>query len=300
MIYNTTSSKRVVAKVFSDLNLQEENHRISDILEWVSEGLEKIGAFPTFNIKITGKEDLPLLTVADYQTKLPADLLTILGVQYSNTTDGVFIPLRHGTGTYGPRGEDTTTSTSDDIAPDSDVVTAAMTLYGMDYETALAYINANPNTKEYISSLLITGATVKPANVNSDDYLTLDYVYYINNNYIKLNVKDGYLKIAYQAMPLDEEGYPLIPDNQSFVEALYWYVVMKYYYPEWLGGRIRDEQYYDARRNWNFYCKQAYGVAMMPSVDKLESIKNKWLQLYPEIDEFDNLFSTMGQKQIIY
>ena len=46
MIYKLTSVKSVIAKVFTDLDLQEETHRVSDMIEWAGEALEKIGAFP--------------------------------------------------------------------------------------------------------------------------------------------------------------------------------------------------------------------------------------------------------------
>ena len=75
---------------------------------------------------------------------------------------------------------------------------------------------------------------------------------------------------------------------------------MKLLYPEWKLGRIRDEVYYDARRSWNFYCKKAYGNAMMPNVDQLEAIKNQWLRLVPEINEHAGGFVTLGDRQIIY
>jgi len=38
----------------------------------------------------------------------------------------------------------------------------------------------------------------------------------------------------------------------------------------------------------------------MPNVDQLESIKNAWLRLVPEIHEHSNGFSTLADSQIIY
>jgi hypothetical protein len=106
--------------------------------------------------------------------------------------------------------------------------------------------------------------------------------------------------MAYQAIPTDANGYPLIPDDIDFIEALYWYITMKLLYPEWKMGRVRDEVYYDARRSWNFNCKKAYGNAMMPNVDQLEAIKNQWIRLIPELDEHSNGFATLGERQKIY
>lgn len=300
MIYNQISSKAIIAKVLSEFDVQEENFREADVVEWVGDALEKIGAFPSFNIKITGKEELPLLKVSDFQTKLPEDLINIIGVQFSPSESGNFIPLRAGTGTYGYRGENTGGNETTGIAPTTDIVTAAMDLYDWTYEEALVEINDDPALKSKISTYLVDTDFIDYRNRNRDDLSGDQYIYYINNNYIKLNVRSGYLKVAYQAMPLDEEGYPLIPDSASFMEAVYWYIITKLLYPRWVQGAIRDAVYYDARSNWNYYCKQAYGQAMMPSPDKMEALKNKWLQFYPEVNDFDSNFSSTGNKQTLY
>ena len=83
MIYKTTSVKRVIAKVFTDLDLQEGEHRISDMIEWAGEALEKIGAFPQFINKVSGKDGLPLLEVSNYQTSLPCDFYRLIQIYYS-------------------------------------------------------------------------------------------------------------------------------------------------------------------------------------------------------------------------
>ena len=36
----------------------------------------------------------------------------------------------------------------------------------------------------------------------------------------------------------DDDGYPLVPDLMSYIEAAYWYVTMKLKYPDWLYGKI--------------------------------------------------------------
>lgn len=300
MVYNQVSSKAVIAKVFRDLDLQEENHREVDFTEWIGEGMEKIGSFYAYNIKVTGKDDIPLITVTDYQAKLPFDLVNILGVQYSDSQTGTFTPLRYGTSTYGTRSESTAVSLVNSIAATSDVVTMAMELYDYTYEEALEFINTDPVMASKLSTYLIGTNSITYPNSNSDDLLTDQYVYYVNNGYIKLNIRSGYLKVAYQAISVDEEGYPMIPNDPSFFEALYWYITMKLLYPQWARGSVRDAVYQDARLNWNYYCNQAFGKSMMPNVDKLESLKNKWLQLYPEINDHATLFSNSGNSQIIY
>ena len=65
-------------------------------------------------------------------------------------------------------------------------------------------------------------------------------------------------------------------------------------------GKVRTEIYYDAKRSWNFYRKQAYGEALMPDQAKLESIKNQWLTLLPNINSSESFFSDLGKEELIY
>jgi len=106
--------------------------------------------------------------------------------------------------------------------------------------------------------------------------------------------------LSYDALPQDEDGYPLIPDMISYVEAVYWYIVMKLKYPDYLTGKLDQSRYYDIRRSWNFYCKQAYGDSMMPTMDEMESIKNQWNRLVPELGSHDLFYEDTDEPQIIY
>jgi len=304
MIYKTVSIKRVISKVFTDLDLQEGTHRVSDMIEWAGEALEKIGAFPSFINKVCGKDGLPLLTVSNYQSRLPSDFYRLIQVSFAYNENGPFYPMRYATGSFdfGNVMTSSTVGNSEDVQhPESALVSLAMDLYNLSYSEALAKLNSEPNTRSLINSLVSQYINLRSSygygdNMNQTD----DITYTIVNSYIKTNKASGYLMVAYQAIPTDNEGYPLIPDDASFMEAIYWYIVMKLLYPQWKQGSIRDAVYYDARRSWNYYCKQAYGNALMPNKDQLESIKNTWLRLIPEIDEHSSGFSTLGQQQIIY
>lgn len=299
MIYNTISSNNIISKVFSDLNLKEESHRISDMREWIGEGLEKIGAYSYFNIKVTGKENEPILILSDYICKLPNDTYRPIGIAYSSKSTGPFMPLRYGDSAYNTRIQTESTSDLSTVAADNEIVQLAMSLYTLDYESALSLINSDPILKSKLSTLLKTSYDLNSSDLK--DSYSKEYSYIINNGYIKTNIRSGYIMLVYQSIPTDENGYAIVPDDPGFIEALYWYIRVKLLYPEWAEGRVRDRVYEHAESKWRFYCKQAYGNAMMPTGDgELESIKNNWLSLIPKINEFDSLFTAMGDKQQIY
>ena len=256
MIYNLVSCRKVVSKVYSDLDLQEELHPVSNFIEWIGESLKKIGAFPSLITRVTGKEDLPLLVIDGYQAKLPADLNTINQVAYSATVNGPFYPMRYATGSFA-------------------------------------------TTHPLKGSTPITGTATTPTTENGTIY-SLDYSYIVVGGWIKTNIKDGYLLISYQAIPVDADNYPLVPDDEAFFEAIYWYINMKLLYPQWRNGQVRDAIYYDAKSSWNYHRKQAYANAMMPNSDQLESIFNSWVRLIPNINTAQSFYSTMGEQEIIY
>lgn len=298
MIYKVTSVKRVISKVFTDLDLKEGDHRISDLVEWAGEAVKKIGAFPTLLTKVTGKGGLPLLELSNYQVKLPCDLTAINQVAYSPTATGPFYPMIYGSGSFDQGVPTESSSTVLTTVTDRALVELAMDLYSETYEVALARINTDQISRAQLEALLVTPGSL---NVIRDDTSgSADYTYVVTPGYIKTAIKTGYIMLSYQAVPVDNDGYPMIPDDESFEEAIYWYINMKLTYPDWKMGRVRDAVYYDARNSWNFYRKQAYAHAMMPNIDQLESIKNAWLRLVPEINEHANGFSTLADAQIIY
>jgi len=305
MIYKTTSVKQVIAKVFTDLDLQEGDHRINDMVEWCGEALKKIGAFPSFLNKVAGRDGNPILEVTNYQAKLPNDFHRMIQASYSKVATGPFYAIRYATGSFdsGSVTNDASEST-DSTYPDSDLIVLAMRLYDLDYEAALILINNDPSMRGTLNGMLnqMDGTSITSlSNIQSiEGGTTTDYTYIINNNYIKTNVIDGYITLAYQAIPLDKEGYPMIPDDESFFEALYWYINMKLLYPQWKSGQVRDAVYYDARRSWNYFSKQAYGNALMPNKDQMESIMNTWHKIVPELGDHSTGFSTTGSRQVIY
>jgi hypothetical protein len=56
-----------------------------------------------------------------------------------------------------------------------------------------------------------------------------DYTYSINNSYIFTSIEKGEVKLVYKAIMTDEEGYPMLPSDSNFLDALEWYIKKQYY-----------------------------------------------------------------------
>lgn len=295
MITKLTSVKTVIAKIIADLDLKEDDTRITDIREWAGEAIEKIGAVTQFTKKV---EDIEL---HDHQAPLPCDLHQLHQVAYSFSCNGPWLPTRKATGSFAVWGGhdcDCKCLKPEMIIQNDVLVNLVVDMYGnIDKTEAIEMINTNQNLRTILSNLINDHTYINGINSVNPSF---GIQYTVKPGFIMCNAPCGYLKISYSGIPTDEDGYALIPDLASYTEAIYWYVTMKMKYPEYLNGRMNREIYYDIRRSWNFYRNQAYAEAMMPNEDGLESIKNNWNKIVPEFRDHNSFYSHTGERQIIY
>lgn len=294
MVDKLISSSAVVAKVIADNNLQEKDLRIADIRAWIGEAVEKIGAVTQLDHRVA------VINIKGYQAQLPCDLYKLDQVAYSSNGEG-WLPMRKTSSAFpaqlGKHKHCNNCQVSVTI-PDEAVFQLTKTLFNLtDDAAALAKLNENPGIRSTLATLVDNHTVdVRYGFKRLHTYLQYD----VKPGYIVCPMCDGQLKVSYYAVHTDNEGMPMIPDMQSYQEAIYWYVTMKMFYPEYMKGRIPQYIYNDMKNSWNFYAKQAYAEAMLPNVDGLESIQNNWNRLVPELNDHDEFFNYLGDEQIIY
>lgn len=291
------SSKAVIAKIIADLDLKEDDIKITDIREWISEAMEKIGAVQQLEHKVAN------LKICDYQAKLPCDLYRLNQVAFSFENSCGWLPMRKVTNSFGiykKCGE----CDPKMLIQDNALLPLVKNIFNLDNDKdALEILNSDQNIKQTLSAL-VNQYTVPSNNgrliVGNPATFNTSLQYSTKPGYITVNVPCGWVKISYHAIPTDEDSMPMIPDIPSYFEAIFWYVAMKMSYPKYLKGQLNQNIYYDMRNSWNFYRKQAYAEAMMPTVDELETIKNVWHKPYTEFRDHDTFFETTGDEQILY
>ena len=132
---------------------------------------------------------------------------------------------------------------------------------------------------------------------DNNDIYTNYATYTIDPVYIKTSFTEGTIWLSYTAFPLDDDGFPEVPDDVSFREALFNYIVKKLKYIDYLNGQMPRRVYLDLERAWEFSCKQAAAKMQMPSIDQMESMKNWSLRLLPSIDDWSGYFKDFGSQQ---
>lgn len=294
MIYKTVSSKSVVAKVIADLSLREDQIKITDISEWIGEAMEKIGA----STQLDNKTDI--IELKNYQAKLPCDLYRLNYVAYAAGFTGGWIPMKKSTGVFSVCDKVDCCKHPHMLIQDNVLIPLVKNLYNLvDDRKALDILNSDQNIRQTLSALLNQYTWDKHPYAYKGTNFSPTVQYDIKPGYLVSNIKDGWIKIRYQAIYMDEEGMPLIPDLPSYFEAIYWYIAMKLIYIDYFRGNKSQALYYDAKRSWNFYRNQAYAEALLPNDNEVDNIKDTWHTLVPEYNAYDEFYSTTGDEQNI-
>lgn len=305
MITKLTSVKTAIAKVIADLRLQEDDILISDMREWVGEAMEKIGAVQQFERVVSGVNGAPIIKIDCHQAQLPCNLHKLHQVAYSFNCDGPWFPMRKATGSFAAWGCEDCKKCCDKpkmLVKDEVLVDLVVDLYGnIDKTEALEMLNTNENMKTILRNLINTHTVnLDYIRGNTSVNPNWDLQYSIKPGYIMTNVPCGYLKLSYSAIITDEDGYPMVPDNISYLEAIYWYITQKIAFQKYIRGEWNERMYANMRNSWNYYCKQAYAEAMLPNEDEMESIKHTWNKIYPEYNDHSSFYSHTGSIQHIY
>ena len=297
------SSASVVAKVIADLDLKEDQIRITDIREWIMEGILKIGAVQQYEHKVA------ILPIECHQVALPCDLYKLGQVAFSFCNGGGWLPMRKATSSFGVFHDRECSNEPCMLIPDTAMFPLVKNMFNLNTDReALDKLNEDTNLRQTLSILLnqwtvgtVNGKFVPGVIDHRDSTMFSNELQYTTKpGYINTCMPRGFVKISYYAIYTDEDSMPMIPDLESYKECLYWYITMKLMYPKKLKGQISQGDYYDIRNSYNFYRKQAYAEAMMPTVDDLSTISNIYNKLYPEINDQDTFFSTTGDEQNIY
>lgn len=115
---------------------------------------------------------------------------------------------------------------------------------------------------------------------------SVDLSFSINNSYITANVDCGTLDLFYRAIPTDEEGYPMIPEDMRYRKAVKSYLIYRLDYIMFRKGKITGDLFKHSEREWEFYVGSAANKAKMPDIHLTQAIKNSIMRLKSD----DNLF----------
>jgi hypothetical protein len=254
------SIKEVIDKFYTESGSQEEIG-YGDLVRWVSEALQFVNEKPQYVRRVTGKDEFSSnLELKAFKAKLPCDLVSIEQVLING------IPARYSSSSF----------------------------HHLLSPCAVGPMGAYP----------VSGSYTDNFGNEFDSYWSglacSDITYDLNNECLTASVRTGTVQIAYLAMPTDEEGFPLIPDDVSYIEAITFYLTMKLDLMNW--RKNPDSSGYKAlydnsQREWNWYVGQAKAKAKMLSVDQMESLRNAMVRLLHKSNQHATGFRNLGNRE---
>lgn len=109
-----------------------------------------------------------------------------------------------------------------------------------------------------------------------------ELTYKIQGDCIFTSLEQGKIEMAYMAMPVDDEGYPLIPDNSAYTRALELYVKLQWFTILFDMGKISPQVYQNAQQQYSWAVGQAQTNLIIPSIDQMQSITAMWNKFLPD------------------
>lgn len=134
---------------------------------------------------------------------------------------------------------------------------------------------------------------------SNENLNTQDLTYKLQNSIIFTSIKEGTIEIAYHAIKVDKEGYPMIPENSSFIQALELYIKKKVFTILFDQGKINQAVLQNTQQEYAWYVGQAQRDLTMPTIDQMESISNMWCQLLQRNNEHSKGMKSLGRREYI-
>lgn len=282
------SVKRILSAINREARIDYEE---SDIIELIGKGLEGIGCVKQY------KERVCLIPVNDHRARLPDGFHAVIQAVYRGEIGEKCNPAVN---TVPPEAESPEPPCPASCDPGQYVFNPAVLDWGYTYNT----FSLNVNYNEWTPVRLATHNFFKTLVCKEDNYEDLyrpdSPEYTLTEDYLTVSERTGYIMLSYLAQPLDEEGYPLIPDNYSYESALVSFVCYKFFARKFseepTQANERRMQHYSS--DWQWYCQQAKNSLMMiQGIDEHENMSKQRKYLIPRENQYENFFGRSGRRE---
>lgn len=249
MLYNPVSIDEVVARVLRNTRVQDMSY-IQDMMEWVPEAM----TFMRTEYELS--REFKDVEINFHKGKLPCGLVYIDAVEY----DG----------------------------------------HRLSYSSTSKHYSTGHNLKYPSVTNAIPFASIVKQVENGENNLwvtqTVPYYelpihntafYNLELGWITTSFADGCVRLHYRLHPLDENGMPLIPDNESYKEAIYYYVRAKM-----IGAGYEDKVYREGElmNRFETYARRAINEITYPTPDEKEQQVKTQVRFIPPDNYWENFF----------
>jgi len=314
MRYQYTTMDTIFSKMTRDFGSEWDE---GDVIEWTGEALEHSGGVKSY------EEAVAFMEVKNHQVEIPKYMHSIIQIArnwkwtpYNCEPPKVIVEeMNLAYNTIGCNGcKDQGYVVLDqqgmplveyDVAyyrPYFDLI-GEYYLWSNTYKYMSDYVPVRLSNHSFFNSLVCT-LTADPLNPNSkqvyneprgDDEYTI-----VAGKILRFSFREGYVAVAYTRQVVDKDtGYPMVPDNISFREAITMYCTMKILRRQCYAGRQGTcNLAKEAEDQWDWYCGQASNLDKMPhGEDEHQNLLEQRQYILPRQNRYYGFFGNLGKKE---
>ena len=109
----------------------------------------------------------------------------------------------------------------------------------------------------------------------------------------------GKIEIAYKSIPVDEEGFPLLIDNETYLNALEAYIKVRVFTVKFDTGKIQAGILSNAQTEYAWASHLLQSEMTTPSMAEMESMTRYLNTLIKPVRQFDNGFKDLGNREYL-
>jgi len=253
MQYSYCSLRSVIGNVIRNTKLNDSSY-IADIHEWLYEAMEMM---ETENTLVGDWEELD---VHFHKAKLPCGLVQIEGVEHC-----------------GRRLRENPSGRPPEKAKRIPFGKLQPSVFSTEIEK-IQPLPQDPSTELYYTQL----KQLNQQSIQEHDY------YYTEMGYINTSFREGKVTVYFKRVPVDEDGFPMIPDNQNYKQALYWYCRAMMIGAGWEDKQFTYKECFD---QWeHIYAPRASAEIRLPSPEQMEHRIYTFVRFIPSDGYYDNFF----------
>lgn len=110
---------------------------------------------------------------------------------------------------------------------------------------------------------------------------------------------EGKVEIAYKAVKVDENGFPMLIDNEVYLDALEAYITLRIYTNKFRAGKIAQAILHEVQQSYAVAAKLLDTEFTTPSISEMESMTRYFNSLIPRVREFDKSFRDLGSREYL-
>ena len=119
------------------------------------------------------------------------------------------------------------------------------------------------------------------------------------NRIIYTSFPKGVVRISYKSTPIDEDGFPMIMDDEIYLAALEAYIKERVFTEKFDNGDINAGVLKNAKDDAVWYSGKLAASMKIPSTSEMESLTRAWSSILVDTNHFDNGFRDFGNREYI-